>query len=82
MERTCGDGNRAVSRGVNGVETRILKTGILRCEIAVVEAILCSAARFAISAFCMSVTFAYDSLFDYEVFWCSLCMHLPSLWQR
>ena len=55
-----------------------LKTRILRCKIAVVEAILCSAACFAISAFCTSVNFAYDSLFDYEVFWCSLCMRFPS----
>ena len=45
------------------------------CKIVVVEVIPCSAARFAISA---SVNFAYDSLFDYEVFCCSLCMRLPS----
>ena len=55
-----------------------LKTGILCCKIAVVEVILCSTARFAISDFCTSVNFAYGSLFHYEVFCCSLCMCLPS----
>ena len=55
-----------------------LKTEILRCKIPVVEAILCSAVRFAISAFCTSVNFAYNSLLDYKVSRCSLCMRLPS----
>ena len=39
-----------------------------------VEAIPC----FAISAFCTSVNFVYNSLFNFEAFCCSLCMCFSS----
>ena len=87
MERTCGDGKQVVLREVDEawlsclqgrVNAAFLKTGILLCKIAEVKAIPCSSARFAISAFCTSVNFVYDSVFDFKVFCCSLYMFCTS----
>ena len=46
-----------------------------------VEAILCSAARFAISTFCPSMNLVYNSLFGFSfgLGCCSFCMHFTSV---
>ena len=83
MDRTHGDGNRAVSRGLNGVRLSCLQgrvnTAFLLCKIAdggSYPVLCCLLCYFSL---CTSVKFVYDSLFDFEVFCCSFCMRFTSV---
>ena len=82
VERMCGDGNWVVSLGVDGVRLSWLQGHVnivfLLCKIADgwnYPVLCCSLCYLSL---CTSVNFAYDSLFDYEVFCHLLCMRFTS----
>ena len=72
VERTCGDDNRAVSGGVDGVRLSRLQgranAAFLLCKIAdgwSYPVLCCSLCYLSL---CTPMNFAYDSLFEFEVF--------------